>query len=262
MKKLIPILFLFIACSNNAEMPEIKNCDSIVPTKSDSITFSIFQQKSNIAQHPELLKDSSTIIHLMMLDSTLKYVNLYKDSILFLEDAQKRMTKSNEYFIKKIDSVSILKQQNVKVVTELHKTKELYSVANSKVVKAQTENEDLKHKMATPKIAGVEIKCYGFTKGGLFTKVKPFETLAAKDIKRITIQFIVPANEYMDKSTYAFNLRIGTIIRKSLIIKMTGDEVKNDPVTFDIIDLLKPGEYPVTIDVSGKQEYSGNLILK
>ncbi len=259
MKKLIPILFLFIACAGSQKSEKVIES---FPTKADSMKVSFLVEQARLCNNPELLNDSITRVHLLWLDTALKYVNLYKDSIIFLENTQKEFHKINTYNTNAIDSIRLLKQQNVKVVTELHKTKELYSVANSKVVKAQTENEDLKKQRGTPSIAGVEIKCYGFTKGGLFTKVKPFETLIAKDIKRITIQFIVPANEYMDKSTYAFNLKIGTIIRKSLIIKMTGEEIKEEPAAIDIIDLLKPGEYPVTIDVSGKQEYSGNLILK
>ena len=126
---------------------------------------------------------------------------------------------------------------------------------------AKEEAANLKKKFGTPTVAGVTVECFGFKTRFLKAPLQ-FKTDAAKDIKRIVIKFIVPANEIIEKKTYVFSIKISGILNKSVILKLTGEEMPVEPITFDIIDLVTAGEHTVTIDCNGKNEYSGTLNFK
>lgn len=167
------------------------------------------------------------------------------------------------------------------ILDSLTKSKRMYAISNAEVHMAKEESVKLKKKLSRPTVAAVSIKCYGFKVKGQKTEkssldtvavgflkrvfsTKPiqFETDVAKDIKRIVIKFIIPANEIIEKDKYAFSIKISGILNKSVILKLTGEEMPVEPITFDIIDNVTVGEHTVTIDCNGKREYSGTLNFK
>ncbi len=266
MKRLIPILFLLIACSNSQIKLDSSKVDSVgvVRTAADSVQIKIYAEKDRIADHPELLKNPLIRKYIGMLDSSLKLGLLFKDSAKYWKQIDVQLKELNEIDNKAIDELGVLKHENERVKQENHKLNELYKVSGAEVVKEKKENEKLKKKLIEPTISSATVKCYGY-KVRRFRSPLEFETNNAKDIKRIIIRFEVPANQFLDENkVYHFKVSIGTILSKPIHMKLTGEGIRLDDnrVVFDISDLLKAGEYPVTIEIENEVKYSTNLILK
>lgn len=243
-------IFIFLIFSDCTRAP----LDIPIETKQDSTFY--FKQAliKSIKREFVLMKQlgvSDSIISVLkyQMNFVLNDVNKYQSSEMRAIKANNDLIDLQKYNEHYIDSIELLKAQ-------LQNANQLYIVANARIVEEKKETDNLKNKLSYPKIALVTVKCYGFK------KATEFETYIASKIKRIVIQFDIPTNDVVDKKTYSINFKIGTILKKSMIIKMTGEEMRDESITFDVIDLLKAGEYPVTIDVSGKLEYSSNLILK
>ncbi len=257
MKTYIPLLFLFISCSNYSEQKVIDRKNSSITTIVDSLRVNIFAEMSRIVQ----TKDSSLMYKNIQLDSLLKYVDIYKDSADKIEEIRKKFTTIHATNTTTIDSLSIIKKENKEIKSELNKSKLMYSVANSNVISAKKETENLKKKFNNPTVVGVSIKYYGFKKRFLKEPLR-YETNVAKDIRRMIVQFIVPANDLIEKKTYSFGMVIPGILNKSLIIKLSGEEINIEPVTFEIYDVLKPGNYNFTILCLDKIVYTCKFTLK
>lgn len=255
MKYLIPIIFLIIACSNAPEQALVRSVDPAANSKADSLKIKIFAEISRASRDTLLMQRNQQF------DTLLKYVDLYQDSIDKLIVAEQLISRIHYQNTIAIDSLKLVKLENAHVKTELKKTKHLYALSNVEVKTAHQEAENLKKKFGTPTVAGVTVECFGFKTRFLKSPLQ-FKTDVAKDIKRIVIKFIIPANEIIEKKTYVFGIKISGILNKSVILKLTGEEMPVEPITFDIIDLVTVGEHTVTIDCNGKREYSGTLNFK
>lgn len=255
MKLITPlIVLLLIACANAHEQVVVETNNSLAQTKADSLKIKIFAEISRTA------KDSLLMQKNKMLDTLLKYVDIYKDSTDRLADVERSLQKIHNKNTVVIDSLRVIKAENVIVKLENRKIKHLYAISNVEVHSAKAENENLKKKFSMPTVAGVDIKCYGF-KTRFLKAPQQYETSTAKDIKRIVIRFIIPANELIEKKTYVFSIKISGILNKSIVIRLSGEEVNSEPLLFDILDLLKAGEHIATIDCNGTQVHTSTLRL-
>lgn len=253
MKLIIPILFLLIACSNAPE--QVVEPEPITHSKADSLKVQIFAEISRASKDSVLMQKNE------MLDTLLKYVDIYKDSADKLVDVERSLLRIHNNNTIVIDSIRLVKAENAIVKMENKKIKQLYSISNMEVHSAKEEAAKLKKKFSTPTVAGVSVECFGF-KTRFLKSPQQFKTDVAKDIKRLVIKFIVPANEIIEKKTYVFSIKISGILNKSVILKLTGEELPVEPITFDIIDIVTVGAHTVTIDCNGKNEYSGTLTFK
>lgn len=255
MKLITPlILFLFLACSNAPEQV-VEQPEAVTHSKADSLKVQIFAEMSRAS------KDSALMEKNIMLDTLLKYVDIYKDSADKLVDVERSLLRIHNKNTIVIDSIRLVKAENAIVKLENKKIKHLYALSNVEVHSAKEEAANLKKKFGTPTVAGVSIECFGFKTRFLKSPLQ-FKTDVAKDIKRIIIKFIIPANEIIEKKTYVFSIKISGILNKSVILKLTGEEMPVEPITFDIIDNVTAGDHTVTIDCNGKREYSGTLNFK
>lgn len=256
MKLLTPlILLLFLACSNAPEQVIVEHPEPITHSKADSLKVQIFAEISRAS------KDSALMEKNTMLDTLLKYVDIYKDSTDKLEEVKRSLLRIHNKNTIVIDSMRLVKAENAIVKMENKKIKQMYALSNVEVHSAKEEAANLKKKFGTPTVAGVTVECFGFKTRFLKAPLQ-FKTDVAKDIKRIVIKFIIPANEIIEKKTYVFSIKISGILNKSVILKLTGEEMPVEPITFDIIDIVTPGDHVVTIECNGKKEYSGTLNFK
>lgn len=199
------------------------------------------------------------------IDSMQNKVLTYQLSVYDLIIIQNDMLKVQSFLSSKLNNAQAQIEQAIEsrdlILDSLTKSKRMYAISNMEVHSAKEEAANLKKKFGTPTVAGVTVECFGFKTRFLKAPLQ-FKTDAAKDIKRIVIKFIVPANEIIEKKTYVFSIKISGILNKSVILKLTGEEMPVEPITFDIIDLVTAGEHTVTIDCNGKNEYSGTLNFK
>lgn len=248
------ILLLLLACSNAPEQV-VEQPETITHSKADSLKVQIFAEISRAA------KDSALMEKNTMLDTLLKYVDIYKDSTDKLEEVKRSLLRIHNKNTIVIDSMRLVKAENAIVKLENKKIKQMYALSNVEVHSAKQEAANLKKKFGTPTVAGVTVECFGFKTRFLKAPLQ-FKTDVAKDIKRIIIKFIIPANEIIEKKTYVFSIKISGILNKSVILKLTGEEMPVEPIMFDIIDIVTPGDHVVTIECNGKKEYSGTLNFK
>lgn len=199
------------------------------------------------------------------IDSMQNKVMYYQLSVYDLIIVQNDLLKMQAYLSSKLNNAQAEIEQMIAskqlMSDSLKKSKQLYAISNVEVHSAKEEAANLKKKFGTPTVAGVTVECFGFKTRFLKSPLQ-FKTDVAKDIKRIVIKFIIPANEIIEKKTYVFSIKISGILNKSVILKLTGEEMPVEPITFDIIDIVTPGDHVVTIECNGKKEYSGTLTFK
>jgi hypothetical protein len=258
MKLIAPLLLLLLlACSNAPEQSALPffEPEPFTHTRADSLKIKIFAEISRASRDTLLMQRNQQF------DTLLKYVDIYQDSIDKLIIAEQLISHIHHQNTIAIDSLKLVKLENTKVKTELKKTKQLYSLSNADVHSAREEASNLKKKFSHPTIAGVTIDCYGF-KTRFLKQPLQFKTDVAKEIKRIVINFIVPENELIEKKNYVFTIKISGLLNKSIVIKLTGEEMPIEPIVLDMIDRVREGDHLFTIECNGKPEYSKTLKFK
>ncbi len=259
MKKLIYLPLILLSCASNS----VKESAIVVPKDSIAQFINSYTNKvktirflfKELAKRDSSLKKEDAVVDFLLVDVK-KYQGNEIDKIKLLKQLDYLSNFSSHYS----DSIALLKKENVKVVTELRKVNGLYATSKNEINKAKKENEDLKKQFGIPKPTQVIVKCYGF-KVRRFRSSVEFETLLAKEVKRVTIQFNIPFNNLIEKDSYTFTTKFVGVFSKTKTIKMTGKEIIGMPDSFDVIG-LNAGDYPIEILVDNQKEYESKITLQ
>ncbi len=247
--KYVLIVFL-LACSSHIPKPTTKENDkkSYDSTLNFINTFTDKLKTESILLKKLGIKDST-------IDFLLQDVKKYQGSEIEKNILQLKLERIHNYSVYYEDSLKALRES-------LKKSEHLNKLSNSKISQQKKENELLEKRLTSFKLLDVEIVCYGFTKPKLFRSVKSYITTNAKDVKRISIKFKVSAYELIYDKTYTFNIKIKGILNKPMKIKMLGEDLAIEPLVFELMDVVKPGEYPIIINIPDKLDYTSTIILQ
>lgn len=260
MNKFICICIIFVSCARSI------STDNIVIIPQDSVGQFIKSYIDKAKTIDFLLKklaktDSSLNKEEATVDFLVIDVKKYQGNEMDKIKLENQLTDLSNFITHYSDSIALLKKENIKVNSELNNVNSLYRKSKNESNKAKQENDSLKKEFSIPKISAVSIKCYGFKLRRIRGPLE-FETLVSKEVKRITIQFNIPFNNLINKDSYTFTIKIVGIINKTKSIKMTGKEIIGQSESFELVGLLKSGEYPVQILVDNEKQYESILTLK